>query len=59
MRNDILDPTPHAAVITIRPMQNSSLFPGLQSMMRRMRARTEHFARVKVEIKKMVDATRH
>lgn len=57
MRNAKDEPIPHAELRTISPIQNGLLFPVLESMIRRIRARTEHLARLKV-IKQRIRAAR-
>lgn len=38
------------------PMQNGLLFPDLELMIRRMRARTEHFARLRAKRQRIAAA---
>jgi hypothetical protein len=48
--------TPHATLRTMRPMQRGLLFPDLEPMMRRMRARAEHLAKLRAKRQRITAA---
>lgn len=47
MRNARQEPTPQAALMAMSEMQNILIFPVLEPIIRRIRARTEHLARAR------------
>jgi hypothetical protein len=59
MRNAKLEPTPQAALMAMSATQNILVFPSFVPIMRRMRARTEHLARLRAIKVRITDARAH
>lgn len=55
----MLEPTPQAALMAMSVMQIIFVFPSLVPMMRRMRASTEHLARLRASKLRMTAASAH
>ena len=51
------EPAPHAALRTMTLMQNGLVFPDFESIMRRIRARTEHLAMLRVKRQRTIAAS--
>ena len=51
------EPTPHAALTAMSPMQNGLFIPALGPMIRSIRARSEHLARLNVKRLRIVAAS--
>lgn len=59
MRNAKLEPTPQAALMAMSVMQMVLVFPSLVPIMRRMRASTEHLARLRANKLRITAARAH